>query len=490
VRTRFAIVVTTIILTAILGYGGLCAAGNGPGRGAAPAVTGAWPQESALLAARSNRTAREQANRDVETPLFKAVVQLVRDQYVHEINAETIFENPVHKLLLTLPPLCLENLPNVMQCSAEADECLLEAVKAVAVHCHLSSEFVFRTVLNFILKDLDPNSCLLDQDMLKELAISTSGKFGGVGMMVAPRNGDYVVISPFEGSPARKAGIRPGDIMLEIDGRPIHDLPLMEVLRQVRGPVGSVMSVTVKSGQSGVIRHVNLRRKTIIIPPVRYTVLGDEIGYVRIVNFQASTSAELEKALERIKARCKGSLQGLILDLRDNPGGLLDQAIHAARLFVSSGTITSLRGRNQKLNREFIAERSAVMTGVPVIVLINRGSASASEILAGALQGQPHILILGERSFGKASVQAVYPLGGGTALRLTTAHYYTAQGRDIEGKGLEPDVTMDEPSEHLETEKIDALNPQQLLEDPWIQRSLEYVRAGGASPGGPFPSLY
>jgi carboxyl-terminal processing protease len=420
--------------------------------------------------------------------LFKGILRLIRQNYVHELSADQIFTIPVHKLLMMLPPLCGEEIPDTSACTGDPEDCLLATIYATASRCNLDAEGLCRVLLNTILRDLDPNSCLLDEPMLKELTITTSGKFGGVGLMVAPRNGDYVVISPFEGSPAYRAGIRAGDVMLEIDGQALHDLPLLEVLRKVRGSVGSIMLLTVRNGKSGVVRHVRLRRRTIVIPPVRYAMAAPSVGYLRIINFQTGTRSEVEKALLRMKSR--GPLKGLILDLRDNPGGLLDQAVQVADLFVSSGTITSLRGRNKQLNREFKAQGRAMLDGVPIVVLINRGSASSSEVLAGALQGKPHVTLMGERSFGKASVQAVYPLGGGNALRLTTAHYYTAQGGDIEGKGLDPDIPLEEPTENHQTENIEPPDPSQLREDPWIKDALEVVLGRSGPKSGSFPSLF
>jgi carboxyl-terminal processing protease len=424
----------------------------------------------------------------VSATLFRGILRLMKQNYVHEIADEQIFPNPVRKLVMTLPPLCAEKVPDTSACTGDAEDCLLNVIDTVASQCHMDADRVCRTLLNIILRDLDPNTCLLDESMLKELTITTSGKFGGVGVMVAPRKGDYVVISPFEGSPAYRAGIKAGDIMMEIDGQPLHDLPLVEVLGKVRGPAGSVMSLTVKSGKSGMVRHVRLRRRTIVIPPVRYAMVTPSVAYVRIVNFQTDTRTEVEKALFRMKMQ--GSLKGLILDLRDNPGGLLDQAVQVADLFVSSGPITSLRGRNRQLNRNFSARGRAVMGTLPIVVLVNRGSASSSEVLAGALQGKPHVTVMGERSFGKASVQAIYPLGGGNALRLTTAHYYTAEGRDIEGRGLEPDICLNEPDESHSPEAMEPQNPSQLREDPWVKDAVDVILGRIDSKPGPFPSLY
>jgi carboxyl-terminal processing protease len=456
-----------------------CAAGFNP--------VGAFDPAPHTLVAQNDPYRRPQRH-VAAASLFRGILQLMRQKYVHEIPDEQIFPIPIQELMMMLPPLCAEKVPDTSSCTGGPEDCLVETIVTIASQCHMDANALCRTVLNIILRDLDPNSCLLDESMLKELTITTSGKFGGVGVMVAPRKGDYVVISPFDGSPAYRAGIKAGDVMMEIDGQPLHGLPLVEVLRKVRGPVGSVMSVAVKSGKTGEIRQVKLRRRTIMIPPVRYAMVAPNVGYMRIVNFQTGTRAEVEKALSRMKMQ--GPLKGLIVDLRDNPGGLLDQAVQVADLFVSSGPITSLRGRNRQLNREFSARGHAAIGNIPIVVLINRGSASSSEVLAGALQGRPHVTIMGERSFGKASVQAVYPLGGGNALRLTTAHYYTAQGRDIERRGLEPDIPLTEPDESHSSEIIEPQNPSQLREDPWIKDALNVILGRIGPKSGPFPSLY
>jgi carboxyl-terminal processing protease len=226
------------------------------------------------------------------------------------------------------------------------------------------------------------------------------------------------------------------------------------------------------------------------IPPVRYLNLGSGLGYLRIVNFQQNTAEEVRKALSRAFPRGKEALKGLILDLRDNPGGLFDQAIEVADQFLPSGTITSLRGRNPTLSREFVAGTKPNFRRTPVVVLINRGTASASEILAGALQGQPGVRVVGEKSFGKASVQAVYPLRGGSALRLTTARYYTPDGRDIDGKGLEPDIIEEVTEEGLGKQRVDLLKVAELEEDKGVRKAIECLLSSRSAVKGTFPTLF
>jgi carboxyl-terminal processing protease len=297
-------------------------------------------------------------------------------------------------------------------------------------------------------------------------------------------------VSPFEGSPAHKVGIKPGEIVLEIDGRPVQGLPLSEVLRKVRGPAGSTIAFTLKDPKSDKIRHVRLRRKEIVVPPVRCGMPVDGIGYVRLVNFQESAYIETERALKQIISGDAAPIRGLILDLRDNPGGLFDQAIQVANLFLPSGVITSLRGHNNQLNREFRADSRAFVPRIPIVVLINHGTASASEILAGALKGKPGVVLMGRRTFGKASVQAVFPLEKGLALRLTTAHYYTADGVDIEGKGLEPDIRFEDTNDNLVEGTQDPLAGERLETDHAVTKAVEYILSSQKPGDRPFRSLF
>lgn len=430
------------------------------------------------------RSARDQGGTrtgrtTLDVPAVREVIRLIRENYVTELSDKAIYKTPLELLTMVLPPHCIEEIPSAADCNGSPETCFFNTLHAIASRCNFEKGEVLRLALNMIFRELDPNSSYMDEAMVKEMAITTSGKFGGVGIMVSRKNGDYVVVSALDGSAAYRAGIKAGDVMIEIDGVPLHGLPLLEVLRRVRGPVGSTMTAAVRDEKSGEVRRVRLRRETVIIPPVRQAMLSDGIGYLRIVNFQATTAPEVEKALLALLKESGGHFTGLILDLRDNPGGLLEQAIQVADLFLSSGAITSVRGRNGQLNREYMAQPGAMLARDPIVVLINRGSASGSEILAGALQGKPGVVVMGEPSFGKASVQGVFPLGGGTALRLTTAHYYTAEGRDIEGKGLEPDMPLtDPPNQPINT--VEGRGSKQLQTDPWIKKAMEVLMSRGS----------
>jgi carboxyl-terminal processing protease len=414
-------------------------------------------------------TARSQA-------VFTEVLRLIDQFYVEPVSTKELLSTAWTRLTMALPPHCVEGADGAWPREPDAVKSSFEKARSVAATCDIEPAKVLSTLLNLALKELDKNTCLLDRVMVKELRISLSGEFGGVGMTVSTKAGRHVVLSVSEGSPAQRAGIRPGDSVLEIDGTPIEGLTLPEVLDRVRGAVGSVIWLTVEEAKTETVRHMRLRRASIHVRPVRSAVLGDGVGYVRILSFQKSTATATKKALRDLKRQIAGKPKGLVLDLRDNPGGLFDQAIQVADLFIDSGLITSLRGRGGQLHHEFKASRHAMMPLVPVVVLINSGTASAAEVLAGAMKGRAGVVLMGHRSFGKASVQAVYLLTNGEALRLTTAHYYTATGCDIEGKGLEPDVESSEaaPSAVPESEnRDDETGP---LADAMVKQALELLK--------------
>ena len=440
-----------------------------------------WPADDP--AARSKRQRGEDAQ------LLSETMRLIKDYYFEDVSPQLVLGKAFELLAMTLPPQCTEDVDAVSDCSGLPEQCFMQAVAGISGKCGMDTDAVLRKALNILLRELDSNSSFLDAAMLKELEISMSGKFGGVGMVVSAKGGEYVVVSPFDSSPAEKAGIRAGDVIEEIDGHPLHGLSLLEVLAMVRGPAGSNMSVTIRDPGSGHIRNITLRRRVIRIPPVRFAMLEDGVGYLRIVNFQEQTVREVAKALTPTPGRRSGKLRGLILDLRDNPGGLFSEAIRVADLFLSSATITSVRGRNRKLNREFTAMPKETPINLPTVILINKGSASAAEILAGALQGRPNVLVAGERSFGKASVQAVFPLRKGAAVRLTTAHYFTADGRDIDGKGLDPDAEMASP-QGLMTEILGPASPSVIESDREVKNALQYLISGRFPGRSPFSSLY
>ncbi len=284
---------------------------------------------------------------------------------------------------------------------------------------------------------LDPHSALLPPDAFKELQIDTQGEFTGIGVSITVRDGVVMVISPIEGTPAYKAGIKAGDKILKVDGAPIKDL--REAVTRMRGQKGTEVVVTIL--RAGVPEPIDFKlvRNLIPIESVRYTLLKPGFGYVWVTHFREQTTDDLEAALEALESGDQ-PIRGLILDLRDNPGGLLPQAIQVSDLFLNEGDILSIKGRLKQHTKKYKARENTTPRAYPMVVLINGGSASASEIVAGALQDNKRAVILGTQSFGKGSVQTVETLREGYGLKLTIARYYTPSGRSIQAKGIEPDI--------------------------------------------------
>jgi carboxyl-terminal processing protease len=286
---------------------------------------------------------------------------------------------------------------------------------------------------------LDPHSLFMSPEEYKELMIETKGRFTGVGIEITIRDNVITVVSPIEGTPAFKAGIRAADQIILIGKKSAKGISIMEAVKLIRGPKGSKVELTIR--REGLEKPISflITRDVIPIRSVRSFFLPSDIGYVRVSNFQGNTGRELSKALEEMVAKRK--LKGLILDLRNNPGGLLSQAIEVADEFLDSGLIVSIKGRDKKEEKS-IAHKNRELRKYPMIVLVNGGSASAAEIVAGALQDNKKALILGTSTFGKGSVQTLFPLSDGSGLRLTTALYYTPSGRSIQASGVEPDIEV------------------------------------------------
>ncbi|MGE5443947.1 MAG: S41 family peptidase [Ignavibacteriales bacterium] len=294
-----------------------------------------------------------------------------------------------------------------------------------------------------MMKTLDPYSAYLSPERYRELEIGTSGEFGGVGMEVTVENNVLTVITPIEGTPAAKAGIKPGDQIIAIDGKPTQGMIADEAVKILRGPKGSPVKITVKSKGSETPRDVTLIREIIHVKSVEPKLLDNGIGYVKLSQFQEKTSDELTKAIEKLESKNKGLLKGLILDLRNNPGGLLTEAVEVADQFVNEGLIVSVRGRAEDQSTEYYATKKANFHNYPLIVLVNKGSASASEVVAEALQDDKRAVILGTKTFGKGSVQTIIRLDDGSGLKLTTAKFYAPSGRSISQVGVTPDVVVE-----------------------------------------------
>jgi len=290
-----------------------------------------------------------------------------------------------------------------------------------------------------MVRTLDPHSFFMSPEEYKELMVETKGKFSGVGIEITIRNHVITVVSPIEGTPAFKAGIKAGDQIIMIGGKSSKELSIMDAVKLIRGPKGSKIKLTIRRKEIEKPIDFTITRDVIPIKSVRSFSLPFDIGYIRISNFQSNTSKELSKALEDMEN--KKGVKGLILDLRNNPGGLLSQAVKVADKFLDSGLIVSIKGRDKK-EEESVAHKNGKPRKYPMIALVNEGSASASEIVAGALQDNKRALILGSTTFGKGSVQTLFPLSDGSGLRLTTAIYYTPSGRSIQAKGIEPDIKV------------------------------------------------
>jgi carboxyl-terminal processing protease len=291
-----------------------------------------------------------------------------------------------------------------------------------------------------MVQSLDPHSSYLTKEEHQDLLSETKGSFSGIGVEITVRDNVLTVVSPIEGSPAYKAGMQAGDKIIKIDGKIAADMTLPEAVKSIRGEKGTKVTLTIM--REGVEKPLEFTvvRDVIPIRSVRSTVLTPKIGYVRISNFQSKTANDLSAELEKLETG--GKMEGLILDLRNNPGGLLSQAIDVSDLFLDSGVIVSTKGRETSQDMKATAHKKQTNRNYPIVVLVNGGSASAAEIVAGALQDNKRALILGTKTFGKGSVQTIIPLSDGSGLRLTTARYYTPSGRSIQASGIEPDVEV------------------------------------------------
>jgi carboxyl-terminal processing protease len=343
--------------------------------------------------------------------------------------------------------------------------------------------------LNGMLQSLDPHSSFLTEDMFKELQVETKGEFGGLGIEITLENGVLTIVSPIEDTPAFKAGLKPGDKIIKINGESTKNVTLQKAVKQMRGPKGSKVTITIMREGFRKFKDYTITRDIIHVHSVKKELLEPGYPYIKVVNFQESTDADLQAAIKDLGD--DENIKGLILDLRNNPGGLLDQAVKVSNMFVDKGLIVYTDGRGKDQRMEFRANRGGKHYNFKVAILINEGSASASEIVAGALQDHDRAVILGTKSFGKASVQTIIPLPDGSGLRLTTAYYYTPKGRHIQKTGIAPDVDMKaevqkQQDEELEEEskpdkkkepkgrlrtKVDLEN------DPVVKKALEWLKS-------------
>ena len=320
---------------------------------------------------------------------------------------------------------------------------VFERVRADYVEKPDDSKLI-ESAINGMVSGLDPHSSYMDPKGFRDMQVETTGEFGGLGIEMTMEDGLIKVVAPIDETPAAKAGILANDLITQLDGEQVQGMTLNQAVDKMRGPANTKIKLTImRKGQDKPI-EVSLTREVIRVRSAHSRVEGDDVGYIRLTQFNEQTTDGLKKAITDISAKVSNDkLKGYILDLRNNPGGLLDQAISVSSAFIQRGEIVSTRGRNPEESQRFTAKGGDLTKGKPLIVLINGGSASASEIVAGALQDQKRATILGTRSFGKGSVQTIIPLGSGNgALRLTTARYFTPSGRSIQAKGIVPDIEV------------------------------------------------
>ena len=305
----------------------------------------------------------------------------------------------------------------------------------------VSDQKLLESAMNGMLSSLDPHSSFLDAKSFKYLNEQTQGKFGGLGIEVTMENGVVKVVSPIDDTPAFRAGLQPGDYIISLDGTPVIGMTLNEAVDKMRGKPGTKIKLTIRRNSEKPF-DVVLKREEIKIQSIKSDIKAEDIAYIRISSFSEDADQTIQKEIAKMQKKTENGIKGVILDVRNNPGGLLDQAVAVSDLFLNEGEIVSTRARNEEDTLKYTATEGDIVDGLPIVVMINDGSASASEIVAGALQDHKRAVILGEKSFGKGSVQSVIPFGKYGAIRLTTARYYTPSGRSIQAKGIEPDIEV------------------------------------------------
>ena len=304
-----------------------------------------------------------------------------------------------------------------------------------------TDEELFEGALKGMLSNLDPHSTYMDKEMFSKMMEDTSGEFGGLGIEISKAEGGIRIVSPIEDTPADKAGLRAGDLIIKVGDVVARDISINESVKMMRGKPGTSITLSIFRESEGRTFNVTIERAIVQVASVKTDILAPGYAYLRVTQFQEHSSEQLEEKLEAIRKQSDGKIYGAVLDLRNNPGGLLDQAVAISDLFLNDGGIVSTKSRVGN-NMEFKAEQGDALQGAPLIVLINGGSASASEIVAGALQDNQRAVLMGTRSFGKGSVQRIIPLSDGSAFKLTTSLYYTPSGRSIQATGIDPDVEV------------------------------------------------
>ncbi|MDE2295895.1 MAG: S41 family peptidase [Gammaproteobacteria bacterium] len=338
---------------------------------------------------------------------------------------------------------------------------------------------LLQAAIRGMVASLDPYSEYLNRDQSTQLRINSSGEYSGVGLEVSMQDDEVVVVSVFDGSPAAAAGVRPGDVVATIDGTPVTNASLAETIDRLRGKSGTTVRIGVLRGTNDTPIEFTVKRGPVEMRSVRSLDLAPGIGYLRIAEFTQQTGPDAKAALQSLLARNHGSLRGLVLDLRENPGGVLDAAASVADDFLNGGVIVSARGRAPDANFQMDATPGDLLGGAPIVVLVDGGSASAAEIVAGALKDHHRATLMGQRTFGKGSVQTVMPLPGGRALKLTTSLYYTPSGVSINHTGLLPDIVLPPPPPAA---RGVPSTPAGIRADPEVRRAVEELRQLRAKP--------
>tara|TARA_B100000989_G_C19522432_1_gene464912 strand:- start:440 stop:1687 length:1248 start_codon:yes stop_codon:yes gene_type:complete len=323
---------------------------------------------------------------------------------------------------------------------------------------------LIESAIEGMLNSLDPHSSFLNSEELDELRVQTKGEFGGLGIEVTLENGVVKVIAPIDDTPAHKAGIKAGDLITHLDEEPVQGMSLSEAVNLMRGRVGSTIMLTIKRNEVDELK-IEITRAIIELKAVKSRV-ENNIGYIRVSSFNQKVDEEIKDAIKKFEKENKENLIGYVLDLRNNPGGLLDQAVSVTDIFLEKGEIVSTRGRNKDDGSRYNAVKNDMIKGLPLVVLINQGSASASEIVAGALQDHKRAIIMGTKSFGKGSVQTIIPSGENVAIKLTTAKYYTPLGRSIQQTGIDPDILV-------EQSEIKSLEPEKKRKESDLRGSIK-----------------
>jgi len=344
------------------------------------------------------------------------------------------------------------------------------------------SKDLIQGAIKGMLETLDPHSAYMPPTMFKEMQEETKGRFEGLGIEITLKDGILTVVSPIEGTPAFKAGVVAGDQIIKIDGETTKNFTLVDSVKRLRGPRGTKVTITIMREGLPKPKDFTLVRDVIPVRSVRHELLEKTYGYVRISQFQEKTDGDFEKAMKALEEESKGALKGLVLDLRNNPGGLLDQAVKISDRFIDSGIIVSIDGRREEAKQKWPAHPDGTATRYPLIVLVNGGSASGAEIVAGAIQDHGRGILVGTQTFGKGSVQTIIPLKDGSGLRLTTARYYTPSGRSIQAKGIVPDIIVkpSRPEEEKEKEKEKESVTPKFPAEKDLERHLMDVEKGAA----------